>query len=184
MSKSPMLSSEKCILMVVDIQEAFINHIPDLDHIVQRSCIMVQAAQLLEIPVIVTEQYPKGLGRTLKPLQDVLGDITYYDKVTFSSCLDKKVTQALLSYNRKQLLLIGLEAHVCVAQTTYDAIKQGLFPYIAVDAVGSRHDTDKQIAVERLRQSGAVITTTEAAILEMTATSKHPAFKKISQLIK
>ena len=103
MPKSITLSPEKCLLMVVDIQEAFINHIPDLDHIIQRSCIMVQAAQLLEIPVIVTEQYPKGLGRTLKPLQNVLGDITYYDKVTFSSCMDNKISQTLLSYNRKQL---------------------------------------------------------------------------------
>jgi len=179
-----LLSSSDCVLMVVDIQDAFQGHIPDLEQVIARSGIMIQAARLLEIPIIVTEQYPKGLGRTVEPLRNILGDCPYYDKLTFSCLGDEKIKAALSASQRSQLLLVGIETHVCLAQTAFDSLALGLKTFLAADAISSRRSADAQTALKRLRNAGAVITTTEAAILEMTKSSQHPRFREISKLIK
>lgn len=184
MRHEKLLSADKCLLMVIDLQEGFKAHIPGWEQILERSRIMIEAAKLLEVPIIVTEQYPQGLGRTVDPLRNVLGECKYYEKVTFSSCQDETIRQALLSQERNQLLLVGIETHVCLAQTACDALSMGLQPFLAVDAMGSRHDVDHQAALDRLRRVGAIVTTTEAAIMEMTASGKHLRFREISKLIK
>jgi len=184
MRHEKLLWADKCVLMVVDVQEAFRDHIPDFDRIVERSRVMIEAAKLLDVPIIVTEQYPKGLGRTVETLRNILGESHYYDKITFSCLQDETVREVLLTTARKQVLLVGIEAHVCVSQTVYDAIMLELEPYLAVDAIGSRRPSDTETAVRRLRDAGAIVTTTEAAIMEMTLSSKHPKFREISKLIK
>jgi isochorismate hydrolase len=186
MRHDKLLSAERCTLLVVDIQDAFKTHIPDMERVVERSRVMIEAAGLLEIPIVVTEQYPKGLGRTVEPLRKVLGECEYYDKVTFSCLQDEKTKKAIADtdHKREQLLIVGIETHVCIAQTAYDAIAMGLRSYIAVDAVSSRHAGDNNIALKRLRSEGCVLTTTEAAIMEMTISSRHPKFREISKLIK
>ena len=178
------LLPDKCLLMVVDIQDAFTDHIHQLDRVIERSKTMIQAAQLLELPIIATEQYPKGLGPTVEPLRDVLANTKRYDKTTFSCCQDPAIKNVLIDSKRPQVLLIGIEAHICLAQTAHDLLEMDLQPYIAIDAVSSRRPHDCEIALQRLHQAGAVLTSTEAAIMEMTVSSKHPAFKAISQLIK
>jgi isochorismate hydrolase len=184
MRHEKLLAADKCVLLVVDIQEAFVGHISDLDRVIERSKIMIQAAKLLAVPMVVTEQYPKGLGRTLEPIREVLGDCHYYDKVTFSCCQDDTIKEALENIGRCQALIVGIETQVCIMQTAYDILAMNLKPYIAVDAVGSRHESDRQVALQRLHDDGAVLTTTETAIFEMTGSSKHPAFKEISKLVK
>lgn len=184
MRHEKLLDANKCILLVVDIQEAFKDHISELERVIVRSKIMIQAAKLLEVPIVVTEQYPKGLGRTLGPIQEILGDCHYYDKVTFSCCQDNSIKEALQNAGRSQVLIIGIETQVCIMQTAYDLLTMHLLPYIAVDAVGSRRESDRQVALQRLQKDGVVLTTTEAAIFEMTGSSKHPAFKEISNLVK
>lgn len=178
------LTAETCVLLVIDIQEAFQGHISQLDRVIERSKIMIQAAKLLDIPIIVTEQYPKGLGHTLGPIREVLGDCLYYDKITFSCCQDESIQKALRNFNRPQVLILGIETHVCIMQTAYDLLAMHLQPYIAVDAVGSRRQEDRQVALQRLQNDGTVLTTTEAAIFEMVGSSRHPAFKEISKLVK
>ena len=143
MRHEKLLSADKCLLMVIDLQEAFKAHIPGWERILERSRIMIEAAQLLDVPIIVTEQYPKGLGRTVDLLRKVLGECQYYEKVTFSSCQDETIRQALLSHERSQLLLVGIETHVCIGQTACDALSMGLQPFLALDAIGSRHDIDR-----------------------------------------
>ncbi len=179
-----LLTAEKCVLLVVDIQEAFVGHISKLERVVERSKIMIQAARLLDVPIVVTEQYPKGLGRTVPPLQEALGDCYYYDKVTFSCGQDDSIQKALQNTGRSQVLIVGIETHVCILQTAYDLLAMHLQPYIAVDAVGSRRESDRQAALQRLQQDGVTLTTTEAAIFEMTGSAKHPAFKEIAKLVK
>jgi len=184
MRHEKLLAADKCVLLVVDIQEAFESYIHELERVIERSKIMIQAAKMLKVPMVVTEQYPKGLGRTLRPIQEILGDCYYYGKVTFSCCQDDSIKKALQNTNRPQVLIVGIETHVCIMQTAYDLLAMHLQPYIAVDAVGSRRESDRQVALQRLQQDGAVLTTTEAAIFELTSSAKHPAFKKISKLVK
>lgn len=184
MRHEKLLTPKKSVLLVVDIQEAFQGHIDQIERIIERSKIMIQAAKLLEMPIVVTEQYPKGLGHTLGPIREVLGDCLYYDKVTFSCCQDNSIRKALRNFNRSQVLLVGIETHVCIMQTAYDLMEMQLQPYIAVDAVGSRCQEDRQVALQRLQNDGIVLTTTEAAIFEMAESSKHPAFKEIAKLVK
>lgn len=179
-----LLSANRCVLLVVDIQEAFAKSIADFDRVVARSKIMIQAAQLLDIPIVVSEQYPKGLGHTVEPLRDVLGDGAYHEKVTFGCFQDAGIRRAIEQTSRSQLLLVGIETHVCISQTAYDAIALGMIPYLPVDALASRREQDAEVARQRLQSVGAICTTTEAAIMELTVTAKHPAFKQIAQLIK
>jgi len=184
MRHNKLLATDRAVLLVVDIQDAFAKHIHEMDRVIARSCVMIKAAQALQLPVIVTQQYPQGLGQTLPQVAQVLGQCTRYDKVTFSCCQDDAVKEALLATGRDQVLLIGIEAHVCILQTCYDLMALDLQPYVAVDAVSSRRLSDMQIAFDRLGRDNVVLTTTEAAIMEMTVSSKHQAFRDISKIIK
>jgi len=179
-----LLAAENCVLLVVDIQEAFAPHIFEMDRVIERSRIMIEAAKLLQVPIVVTEQYPKGLGRTVAPLQEVLGQCKYYEKVTFSCFQDETIKAALVAGGRRQVLMVGIECHVCIAQTAYDAMEIGIWPYLAVDAISSRRESDARTALERLGNDQVILTTVEAAILEMTQSSRHGEFRAISQLIK
>jgi len=178
------LSADRCVLLVVDIQEAFLEHIGRIHGVIERSKVMIEAAKLLRLPVVVTEQYRRGLGPTVEPLREVLGDCVYYDKVSFSCWADEAVRKALQAVGRDQVLLVGIETHVCIVQTALEMLAAGWQAFVAVDATGSRRQSDCETSLERLGQAGAVLTTTEAAIMEMTVSSKHPAFREISKLIR
>ena len=178
------LSADDSVLLVVDIQDAFREHILEIERVIDKSRVMIEAAKLLELPIIVTEQYPKGLGHTVEELREVLGDCTYYDKVTFSCCQDEKIAQAVKATQRQQIIMVGIETHVCVAQTTYDLLAMDLQIFLAVDAISSRCKIDRETALQQLRELGVVMTTTEAAIFEMMHSSKHPKFREISKLVK
>ena len=184
MRHDKLISADNCTVMVVDIQEAFVPHIRRLDKVIERTLMMIRAAQLLDVPIIVTEQYPKGLGRTVKPVREALGEIEYHEKLSFSCCQEPTVRTALAAAKREQLILVGIEAHVCIAQTALDAVAMGLQPYVAADAVSSRRQIDCRTALTRLGRLGVIITTTEAAIMEMTVSSRNPAFKQISKIVK
>lgn len=179
-----LLKADNCLLLIVDIQEAFEPHIAEIDRVIERSRIMIQAAGLLKIPLLVTEQYPKGLGPTVEPLRKVLQDCDHYEKTTFSCCGDDTINSAILATDRKQILLVGIEAHVCISQTAHDLIAQGLQCHLPADAISSRQLSDCRVALNRLARAGAIITTTEAAIMEMTTHSRHQNFREISRLIK
>jgi nicotinamidase-related amidase len=178
------LDVDQSLLLVIDIQDAFTPHIQEMDRVVERSAIMVEAAQVLGLPIIVTEQYPKGLGRTVEALQQSLGNCRYYEKTAFSVMKELAIQEAIHRTGRKQIIIAGIETHVCVSQTAFHLLEDDFQVYIVADAAGSRRKLDHDTALERIRQAGAVITTTEAVIMEMTLTSKHPSFKQISTIIK
>ena len=184
MRHKKLLSAGTTVLLVVDIQDAFVGHIHEMDRVVGRSGVMIEAAKLLSLPIIITEQYPKGLGRTVADLRAMLSDCPHYEKVTFSCCQTQSITDALLAADRSQVLLVGIETHVCIAQTACDLLAMNLQVHVAADAVSSQRRSDHEIALRRLEGLGVLLTTTEAAIMEMTVSSKHPAFKGISALIK
>ena len=175
---------EKALLLVVDMQEAFAAPIENFDAIAQRTRIILAAAQQLQLPILATEQYPKGLGRTVEPLRSQLAHATIFEKTAFSCLADNAVAHRLQASGRTQILLAGVETHVCILQTALDLLASGCRPYVLADAVGSRRPLDRDVALQRMQCHGVSISTTEAAILEIVQDSRNDAFKAIRTLIK
>ena len=134
------------------------------------------------MPVVATEQYPHGLGTTVEPLRSLLPDRP--EKLRFSSAASFDWAHAAGETDRHQVILAGIESHVCILQTALDLLAAGFSVSIAADAVGSRRERDAQVALQRLRDSGATITTAEAVLFEWCETAESPAFKSLSQLVK
>ncbi|CAL2040599.1 unnamed protein product [Caenorhabditis brenneri] len=168
-------------LFVCDLQEKFASNIKYFPEIVTISRRLIDAARILNIPTVVTEQYPKGLGHTVPLLKEGLGENTpVYDKSKFSMCIPP-VEDKLK--NVQNVILVGIEAHVCVLQTTYDLLERGHNVHVVVDAVSSRSHTDRHFAFKQMEQAGAVLTTSESAILALLGGSDHPKFKEVQKLI-
>lgn len=181
--RSPdLMSANDTAVLVVDVQEKLLPAIDQRDRVLARSRLALKGAKILGLPILVTEQYPKGLGHTVSELNDLIPEAV--SKVCFSSCGEAKVLTQLGEWKTKNVLLVGIEAHVCVQQTAFDLLEEGYHVYIAADAVGSRSDEDKQWALRRMADKGIVITTAESAVFEWTEGADAPKFKEISQLIK
>ncbi len=173
-------------LLVIDIQAAFASHIENWDAVCTRSQIMIQAADRLGIPIIVTEQYPEKLGATVPEIKKVLPDTPLFSKMAFSCLADPEVANRVTRETPVNLLLIGIETHVCVLQTALDALNNldGVTPYVIVDAVGSRKKQDREVALRRLEKEGAILTTSESVIFELLEQAGTEAFKKVLPLVK
>ncbi|WP_201597215.1 isochorismatase family protein [Psychrobacter fulvigenes] len=180
------IARENTQAMLIDVQERLAPHIYDNENIDKKIITLVKGLQALDIPVMLNEQYKKGLGDTLPEILEVLeGDnAKSFEKVTFSACDNDDSWNYLAQQNRSIVLLFGTEAHVCVMQTALDLLDNGMQPVIIADAVGSRFPYDKKQAIRRIRRAGAVITTVESILFELCRSSKDPAFKTISNLIK
>jgi len=169
-------------LLVIDVQEKLVVKIHGADALLRNIALLIDAARLLGLPVLATEQYPKGLGPTVPALAAKLPD--RFDKVDFSCCAVPAVVETFRRQARPRVLLAGIEAHVCVAQTALDLLARDVRVYIAADAVGSRFPIDHEYALRRLERAGAIIVTSETAVFEWTGGASHPQFKEISKLIK
>jgi nicotinamidase-related amidase len=179
------LDKSKTVLVVVDMQEAFRASIDEFEQIASRISMAIRGFQILELPVIVTEQYPKGLGRTIEEILFSLpAEFEFIEKNTFSSCGAEAFTDKLNELGAKQILLCGIEAHICVNQTAHDLLKQNYEVHLLEDCVSSRFSHDKKAAVEKMKQSGAVPATVEMSLFELLRDSKHEQFKEIQNLIK
>ena len=180
------IARENTQAMIIDVQERLTPHIYDHENIVKKTVTLIKGLQALDIPIMLNEQYKKGLGDTLPEIRDVLeGDnAKSFEKVTFSACDNDDSWHYLAQQNRSIGLLVGVEAHVCVMQTALDLLDNGMQPVIIGDAVGSRFPYDKKQAIRRIRRAGGVISTVESILFELCRSSKDPAFKTISNLIK
>ena len=169
------------MLLLIDLQERLMPAIRDGDVVVARAVRLAEAARLLDVPVLVTEQYPAGLGPTVPPLaaypQAVL------PKTTFSAAGDPALT-ALLPAGTAEIVVAGCEAHVCVLQTVLGLISQGHRVVLASDAVGSRDPADHAVALDRARHHGAEIVTSEMVLFEWLRDSRHPKFREVQKLLK
>jgi nicotinamidase-related amidase len=174
------LSAPTCLLCVVDIQERLIPVIPAGPQVVAMAGRLADAAAVLGVRRALTEQYPKGLGPTPPDLAAKLPPAM--EKMAFSCCGSEAFTAAIPA-DIESVLLCGLETHVCIQQTALDLLARGLTVFIAVDAVGSRHQLDHEIALRRLESSGALLTTTEAALFEWCRSAEHPQFQAIRRLL-
>ena len=179
------LSRESTALAVIDMQEAFRPVMPDFAEVASRIAIAVEGARLLEVPVIVTEQYPKGLQHTAEEIIARLPvELKPIEKSCFSSCGAEDFLSQLTGRNVKQVLVCGIEAHICVLQTSLDLLASGFEVYLLVDCIASRRPENKQAALARLTQAGAIESTLEMALFEMMRTADSPQFKAIQNLIK
>ena len=157
----------------------------DAEQILTNSSRLLMAAETLAIPIIVTEQYPKGLGHTDPQITNKLSEnVPIVDKTGFSCCTDRRFIKLLDNTTRKQIILIGLEAHVCVLQTALELLANNYQVYIVEDAVCSRNTSHKFYAIQRMQQQGATISSYESVLFEWLKNSTHPCFKTISKLIR
>lgn len=165
-------------LLVVDVQEKLVAAVKEPADWVEKVEILVKAAKLLEIPVAITEQVPAKLGKTVAGIVQAAGKVSPVAKSVFSA------VEAGRALGRKKVLVAGCEAHVCVRQTVYDLRQKEVQPVLVADAVGSRKDSDRQLALQEMRHDGIVIASTEAVLFELLETAEHPKFKEIQALIK
>jgi nicotinamidase-related amidase len=172
-------------LAIIDMQEAFRSQIPDFAKVSARIALMTRAAGLLGLPVIVTEQYPKGLGHTVPEIAAVLPDvIEIIEKTTFSSCGVGQFQAQLEQAQARQVLVCGIEAHICVNQTVHDLLAHGFQVHLLTDCVTSRKVEDRKAATRKMQDSGAIFSSVEMALFELMRDAKHEQFKSIQGLIK
>ena len=181
------LESQLAALVVIDVQEKLLPVITttSADELLGKISTLVRACALMDVPIIYTEQYPKGLGRTHPALADLLHNhIGPIQKQTCSCWREEEFRNALQRTEREHVIIAGVESHVCVQQTALDLMRVDYVPFLASDAIGSRNMPDTQIAIERMRRAGVEISTTESLIFELVERCDHPRFKEIVQLIK
>jgi nicotinamidase-related amidase len=180
-----LLRSSDSVLAIIDVQEKFRPTIAGIDDLIQRTEILARAAVRLGIPVLATEQYPKALGPTVPEIKRWLpGTQAYHPKLCFSSLACDPFREALASSGRKQVVLAGIETHVCVLQTGMELLASGYSLYVAEDAVSSRKASDRAAALERLARHGAERITAEMALFEWLRQAGTPEFKEVQALIK
>lgn len=186
MAHSMRLTREGSTLVVVDVQERLFAAM-DAEHreeVVRNLKVLAATARRLSLPIVVTEQYPKGLGHTLPELREALGPIEPLEKVTFSCCDTEGFSARLKAAKTRQVILVGIEAHVCVLMTGLDLLAEGFAVHLAADAVTSRTQGNWRIGVEQLRQAGAVITGTESVLFQLLQKADTDDFRALVKLIK
>ena len=181
MAHPTQMSAADTGLLVIDVQEKLMAKIPGSDTLVRNIAFLIDAARLLDMPVQATEQYPKGLGPTVPDLAARLPERS--DKLGFSSCAVPSVIENFHRAARPKIVLAGIETHVCVLNTALDLLAAGFRVYLPADAVASRYALDHEMALRRLEQAGAILTTAETCVFEWIGGSDHPRFKEISKLV-
>lgn len=179
-----MLSRDRAGLLVVDVQERIWRAVREPHRLIERIVITIKACRLLKIPIFVTEQYPQGLGATVPAIRKVLGGVKPLVKMSFSCCGEQTLIPILRKDRIEQVILVGIESHVCVMQTALDLLSQGFQVHVFADAISSRHKVDEQIALKRISNEGIVLSTVEMGLFELMKTAKAPEFKDVSFLIK
>jgi nicotinamidase-related amidase len=174
------LDRGRAALVVVDVQEAFRPAVHDFDAVAAGAATLVRGARILGLPVVVTEQYPKGLGATVPELAEHLDGIEPLDKVCFSAA----AAEGFDLQGRDQVLVCGIEAHVCVSQTAHDLLDRGLEVHVASDAVTSRTDANRELGLHKMEGSGAVLTSVETALFELLGAAGTDEFKQVQGLVK
>jgi nicotinamidase-related amidase len=145
---------------------------------------MIQGAQILEVPILLTEQYPQGLGPTIPEIAELLDGMEPITKTAFSCCGEKKFNEAFASLGRRQALLMGIETHICVWQTVHDLLASKYEVHVAADAVSSRSPVNKEIGLNKIQHAGAKITCVETALFELMRVAEGPKFKAVSKILK
>lgn len=179
-----LLDKNDSLLLIIDVQERLVNAL-DKQVVVTRTATLAKAAKILDVPIIATQQYPKGLGLIVEAVsQNFTPETKIIDKTSFSAAKEEGFLDVLKSFNKKQIVICGIETHVCVHQTVADLIKEGFDVYAAKDACASRNKYEFKQGIERMQANGAKISCLEIILFEWLRDAKHPNFKEIQALIK
>jgi nicotinamidase-related amidase len=171
-------------LLVVDIQEKLLPQIFEKERLVRESAKLIQGADVLKLPVFVTEQYRKGLGLTTPELVSIIKDFAPIEKETFSACGAEGLIQKLNAVKLRDVLLCGMESHICILNTCLDLLDQGFQVHVISDAISARNPENTRLALDRMRTAGAVISSTEMALFELLGRAATEEFKQILKLVK
>jgi nicotinamidase-related amidase len=183
-----LLTRDKSQLLIIDVQEKLLPAMPDPERVVERCIRLVRAARALEIPVTFSEQYPRGLGPTVAPLREVLGNSgSVIDKLEFSCVKNDTLRERLHELRKRgrgQVVMGGIEAHVCVTQTAIDLEDQGFEAFVVADAVASRARSSRRLALARLLKTGVDVVDSEMVVFEWLGKAGTPEFKELQGLLK
>jgi nicotinamidase-related amidase len=174
----------RTVLVVIDIQSKLWNVMHDKSLILENAQKLVKALRVLSVPIILTEQNPQGLGPTCPELMQCMPEVKALPKFCFNCCQDEVFDKELVSLNRKQVLLCGIESHICVHQTALELLSRGYEVQVVADAVGSRVQPNKEVSLVRMQREGAKLTVAEMAIFELLGRADSPLFKEILKVIK
>ena len=179
------LDRADALLMVIDVQEKLAAAMPEapLAELEKNAAVLIRAARRLEIPVIATEQYPKGLGPTVASLREILPQEPM-SKMEFSCGASEPIARHVLGSGRKQVVVVGMEAHVCVFQTVRDLLRGGFSVFVAQDAVLSRSEANRAVGLRLCEKAGATLTSTETVLFDLLGVAGTPEFKELTALIK
>ncbi len=179
-----MLQASNSVLALIDVQERLAQVMDHREELFLNLQKMVKGAKALEVPVLWLEQNPGRMGQTIPDLRELLAGQTPIPKMSFSCCGEPLFVENLETLARRQVLLAGIEAHVCVYQTAADLIHRGFEVQVVADAVSSRRPVDLSIGLERCRAAGATVTCVEMALFELMRTARHPAFKEVLKIVR
>ena len=174
------LDRDRAALVVVDVQEAFRPAVGDFDRVARNVGVLIEGAKALGIPVVVTEQYPNGLGHTVPEVAEHLEGVDPIEKLCFSAA----GAEGFDLDARDQALVCGIESHVCVSQTAHDLLDRGVEVHVAQDAVSSRTEENKELGLHKMEGSGAVLTSVETALFELLGAAGTDEFKRVQELVK
>jgi len=178
------LDRKRSGLLIVDIQEKISAVMLHRQQVIDNAVKIIRACQIMEVPILITEQYPQGLGPTEQAIMEVLGGTTPPSKMTFSCCGIDGLTTQLTARHIEQIIIAGIETHVCVLQTALDLLAEGFQVHVIRNAVSSRKEIDYETALQRMQAEGVIVSTTEAAIFELLEQAGTPEFRKIMKLVK
>jgi nicotinamidase-related amidase len=184
MMTTELLDRSRSALVLIDVQEKLFPHVHDYERVLARLDLLITGAKLMGVPLLLTEQYPQGLGRTVEEIRRMLPGIQPLTKTEFSCVLAAGFKEQLAALHRNQILLAGVEAHVCVAQTALDLSRQGERVVVVADAVSSRRPLDAEIALRRLEQNGLTLSTAESVVFEWLRRAGTEEFKAIQPKLK
>lgn len=179
-----MLDKEDAVLLIIDIQERLAVVMKEKENVVKNCRHLIELAKMINLPIVVTEQYPKGLGRTVPELQSAIPDYKPIEKIAFNCCGEPAFLAELRKLGKKKLIVCGMETHICVLQTTVGLLRDGFMPHVVQDAICSRTEENGKTGIEFMRNAGAVVTCTETVLFQLLKVAGTEDFKKISQRIK
>lgn len=178
------LNKDNAALIIIDVQERLANIMKIKDEVVKNCVHLIELSKMLTIPIVLTEQYPKGLGQTIAEIRDALPLYQPIEKLTFSCCEEPNFLNEIKKLNKKTIILAGMETHICVLQTCIGLLEEGFNVHLVSDAVCSRAKANYKTAIEFMRDAGAVITCTETVLFQLLKVAGTEEFKAISKRIK
>ncbi|WP_455381922.1 isochorismatase family protein [Salinispira pacifica] len=178
------IAGDRSIGLIVDMQERLLPHMAGAEEITRKTGVLIRGLAALGIPMLLTEQYPRGLGPTVEPIAGSLPGVSPIEKIAFSCCDEPRFLEQIQGRNRPWIIIAGIEAHVCVLQTAIDLAERGFTPVVVADCVSSRNPFDVEIARSRMAAEGVLVSTGESILFELCRFAGNDTFKAISKLVK